>query len=244
MADFHRDWLLEARREDSPWPDLQDAIGENVVAPSGPLQEIAPLSAAEFEAADLLVVGFGPAQAKADAERRTYGPSLQESFWRLGTRAGRVVLARVAMAPDGQGRPRVQALTLKTQALGTILKAETPQDRRALEKVLELVRTGRSREFLEEVATPGLAEGRDAASLAAATASLKARIPRGSAAPRFEAGSRWYSSAGLVRTLSYQLPGPQGPTQVVLVWHEADGRLEGLYWADRDGRGGSLGKEP
>ena len=236
---FHAGALMQARQEDSAVGNLRDALVENVVKPLGPLREVRPATREEFELpGDWQTVGIFPSPEIGQLEQDRYGPSMQESWWRLRAERG-TATAAVVVVPEAGGF-RVQTLMLRTERLGTALTAEAPEDRAQLMRLLELVRTGRAREVYEDLASPGLREELSSQRLDEAVARLREHLPEGRLEARFVGGRRWFSSEGWTRTCQYLLEGRKGELHLVVHLHQEDQRLEGLTWDPVEGEGGRL----
>lgn len=231
---FHETMLLESRQQDSPARDIQNMVVENVVKPMGPVVEIAPTTGEVFNPCVFTAVGFYPSAQANDEERRRYGAELQDSYWKVRTKNGEV-LASVTMAPGEDGRPRVQAMILKSEHLGAPVTEESERDRKAARTVLDMVRKGQAKELLGDVSAPSFRDRLTADAVTKSVAPLKAMLSP-AAEPEFERGFRWYSIVGWVRSYEYQVPGPKGPVQVVISLREDDGLLAGLAWTGPDGQ--------
>lgn len=237
---FHAKALLKARQQDSAARDIQNAVVENLVKPSGKLLELQPISRDDFEnPGRMLTVGIFPSPEIGELELDRYSTTLEETWWRLRTDGGEV-LASLVVVPE-QGGLKVQSLLLRAEKLGTPLAVEAQGDREEVQRILGLVQKGEADRLYSDVASPGLRKNVSSERLRTAVAQFRERLPEAALDPKLQEGRRWYSSEGWTRTYQYRLPGRQGELDVLVNLREQDRLLEGLTWSpaggDRDDGG-------
>lgn len=230
---FHGSMLLKSRQEDSPAADIQNMLVENVVKPMGALKSAEPITGEAFAESTKLAVGFYPSGDVNTQERKAFGAGLTDEFWKLQTEKGEV-LASVTMAPGADGRPRVQALILKSEVLGSPLSEERESDRKAAHTVLEQVAADDADGLLKNAA-PVFRDRLDAQALKSSLAPLRAAVTP-DAEPKLVGGHRWHSIVGWTRSYDYEVAGPKGPVKVTVSLDEEDGTLSGLAWTTPDGQ--------